>query len=255
MNALLPVPAPASAQPSPVKIALDDTWRVLGMRLRNLRRCAVGALALLLASLLAAAVGRSVWWLWGLASLPLMGFFYSKRERDLVYGWENLLLDLWAGSGMYLSVVTTTLSLHPTPLKASLDGMLALLPVEGRSQTATPTEKSLRRALAATRQRLEARRTDRACLAYLGVFSLTLGGTLAAAVSVRAGATVAVFIAVALGASATAYAASQRNRWRRRLKRIHGDTPWEQSALLNEIGNPEWAGLPAGYRRELQALR
>lgn len=249
MNALLPVPGPA--EPSPVKTALDSSWTTLAARLRNLRRTAITAAGLGIAILLSALIGWSFWYLWGLAVLPLIGFAYVRRERRMVDGWENQLLDMWATGGLYLGVVVKTLALHPTPLKSTLDGMLDLLPKEEETRKAAPAFIGQRRVLAATRQSLETRRWIRGCGCYLSACALGLGLALSQAVSIRLGALTALGLWIPIAAAWTIALGLERKQWRNRLRRIRGETPWEKPELEAAIRQGAWATLPRAFRRIL----
>lgn len=247
MNALVPAAAPAQA--SPVKLAIDATWSALSARLRNLRRFALAALTLAAAAPLLALLAGNGWWLLGLAALPLLGFAYLSRERALVDAWENRVLGLWAGSDMYLSVVVQTLAMQPgqRELKASLDAMLALLPVEGRSQSAAPAGKSLARASAAARQYGESARALRGCMIYLALAGAGLAATLAAAVSPRAGAP-ALTAACACPVAWIILAGLGRKRLASRVGRLYGEAPWTREDAERALAAPGGKALPPRLR-------
>jgi hypothetical protein len=181
-----------SAQPSgvePMQAAIQATLTTIRNRARFYRNLVVCVSAVLIVSLILAAVFRSVIPLMGLSLLvPLAGTYFVLDNR-LTRLWSKQILELWAEGKLNLTAFSSVISAHPYVPPATLEGMLGVLP----DCSANNADK---KASIAGVQELLRSHERRTVFASAGLFLTVL--LLSASIVFRSGLLLASFVASAL---------------------------------------------------------
>src|SRR5690606_23299098 len=131
-------------------------------RLRNLRIGAFTMLAFLAAAMVAALTLGTAQVSAVFPALAGAGVIFMRRERAILFAWEDRILALWGASDLCMGILRQTFMNHPHALKRSLKSLAAGLPENADFVVPPAPEIQSHRALFRTRTLLQDIRFSRA---------------------------------------------------------------------------------------------
>lgn len=233
--------------------AVALTWSTLTARLKNMRAgaiCAGSGLATLIVAALVFRSGR----LWcGLPLLAGVGWFFFLRDHKLVFAWEDRVLELWAQEKVVMGIFSSTFANNPSPLKRTLQAMVAHMPPDTDFLPPAPEVASAGRCLFWTRAMLQEARLHRGAALNLLLASLPL--SIWAGVSPEGAWMAAALLPLALILPARqALLALSLRRWSIRKSALGPWRPEDPAAFSARLDGLDWAGMPRGLKRRVTGM-
>lgn len=230
----------AAATNTPYRVAIDDTFRVIGWRARGHRALAASALIVPLVAIGLAVSRRS----WGpmalvIALVPLFALFRCA-DIWLLRRWERAIIDLWREGGLEFDDFRAAIRPLRMLPQNTLSGMLELLPGGGATtgRTMTPSARSIGAMTLHLISRCDAwcgtLKTAARCIAITSILIAVTHWSAQPWITLAA-------VAVVMEPADRLLGRMVCGVWRRRIAPVHGD---DRDRLVAFVSRIDWRTIP-----------